>query len=300
MKNLLHLFSYITLNATYAVLKKLPYSILSSLMKLLSLLAYAIGIRRKVVEVNLGSVLGTPPDKGLIKKTYEHFGKVIASGLAPAKALDKYGDNLIFDGKNYLREALSANKGVILLTGHVGPFLLGAYLLKKSGFSLTIAGKKMGNQSSNQIVEKIYGELGDSTVLVTGFKNDASGAKKLLQALKENKIVIVLNDQDAGRGGYQSKFFGIHTFIPKGPSHLALKTGARVLTGFVYNDGENLVVKIQPPIDYSSATTQEEAEKAILDEYSRRLEAIVKKHPEQYFWFHKKWKSHPEIAKYYR
>ncbi len=35
----------------------------------------------------------------------------------------------------------------------------------------------------------------------------------------------------------------------------------------------------------------------VLDEYSRRLEEKVRQHPEQYFWFHKKWKAVPEIAR---
>ncbi|MBP2676928.1 MAG: Bacterial lipid biosynthesis acyltransferase, partial [Deltaproteobacteria bacterium] len=83
------------------------------------------------------------------------------------------------------------------------------------------------------------------------------------------------------------------------PARFAHRAGVAVTTGFATREGGRIRIEIQPPIDYSSAGSPEEAEKIILDEYSRRLEETVRKCPEQYFWFHKKWKALPEIRARY-
>ena len=68
-----------------------------------------------------------------------------------------------------------------------------------------------------------------------------------------------------------------------------------MVTGFVTRRDDKMDIDIQAPIDFTEAKTKGEAESLILDEYTRRLEAKVVEFPEFYFWFHKKWKSSPEV-----
>jgi len=122
---------------------------------------------------------------------------------------------------------------------------------------------------------------------------------RIFKALKRGGTVVVINDQDAGPEGYRSVFFGVPTFIPSGPAHFAFRTRAAVITAFITRRDGRIAVRFGAAVDYSKAATPEDAEAPILDEYSRRLEAAVREAPELYFWFHKKWKSVPEIRARY-
>jgi KDO2-lipid IV(A) lauroyltransferase len=164
---------------------------------------------------------------------------------------------------------------------------------------MTFVARRVANEYVNREIEKLYGRHGSTIIPVRGFKNDPQGGIRLYRSLKRGDIVVILVDQDAGPDGYMSTFFGLPTSIPPGPARFAYRSGAPVTTGFATREGGRLRVEIQQPIDYASAGSPGEAEKIILDEYSRRLEAKVRHAPEQYFWFHKKWKSVPEIRARY-
>jgi KDO2-lipid IV(A) lauroyltransferase len=189
--------------------------------------------------------------------------------------------------------------GDTILTGHIGNFVVIGHYLRSLGFPMTFVAKRVANEYVNREIEKVYGRHGSTVIPVRGFKNDPQGGIRFYRSLKRGDIVVALVDQDAGPEGYMSTFFGLPTSLPAGPVRFAHRSGSPVTTGFATRKAGRLRVEIQPPIDYSSAGSPGAAERFILDEYSRRLEEKVRNAPEQYFWFHKKWKSLPEIRARY-
>lgn len=297
-------FSYHCLRLFYAIGQKTPPRILNFLSDTIESIAYGIGIRKRVVEVNLSLVYGLSPDHPEVRKCARECYRFLARSLVriislkPESNLEKA--NIVFRGSENLKESSNSNSGTIILSGHIGNFILGAYALEKGGIHHHIVGKITKNPSFNRFVRELYGKFGYGAIFIRAAKNDALGARKILKTLRDGGIVIIQNDQDAGPDGHPVLFFGKEARIPRGPGKFAYKTGARVVTGFTYEEEDGTtIVEIQKPIPYSHAPTMEEAEKIILNEFNRRLEEVVRKYPEQYFWFHKKWKSNPEIRALY-
>lgn len=288
-----------------AVAFLLPFPALLGIFRALAAACHASGIRRRVVRENLraafGKEAGDPELARIERDCYAEYGRIVSEIVASDRLLRRKEERFRAIGLPVLEEAVRGGKGLLVLTGHLGNFIVVGHFLRNLGFPMTFVAKRLANEYMNREVEAVYGRHGSTIIPVRGFKNDPQGGIRLYRCLKRGDIVVVLVDQDAGPDGYISTFFGLPTSLPSGPARFAFRSGAPVTTGFATREEGRIRVEIQPIIDYSSAGSPEESERLILDEYSRRLEEKVRKAPEQYFWFHKKWKSVPEIrARYER
>jgi KDO2-lipid IV(A) lauroyltransferase len=50
-------------------------------------------------------------------------------------------------------------------------------------------------------------------------------------------------------------------------------------------------------VDFEKTDDLDHDVQALTAELARRLERAVRRAPEQYFWFHKRWKSQPAISR---
>ncbi|HEX9204512.1 MAG TPA: lysophospholipid acyltransferase family protein [Candidatus Deferrimicrobiaceae bacterium] len=281
----------------------LPLPVLSAVFRALAAACRVLGVRRRVVRENLRAAFGkelTAPELAKIERgCYAEYGRIASEIVASDRLLRRQEGHFTAVGLPVLEEAARSGNGLLILTGHIGNFVVIGHFFRSLGFPMTFVAKRVANEYVNREIEKVYGRHGSTIISVRGFKNDPQGGIRLFRSLKRGDIVVVLVDQDAGPHGYMSSFLGIPTSLPSGPVRFACRAGTPVTTGFATREGGRLRVEIQPLIDYSSAGSPGEAERTILDEYSRRLEAKVRRAPEQYFWFHKKWKSVPEIRARY-
>jgi len=295
--------AWLAMKGFLAGVSLLPYSVLRPAFGALAALCNALGVRRRVVRENLRAAFGKdlpgPELDRIARDCYAEYGRIVSEIVASDRLLREPENHIESLGLSILEEAVRGGKGLLILTGHIGNFVVIGHFLRSLGFPMTFVAKRVANEYVNREIERVYGRHGSTIIPVRGFKNDPQGGIRLYRSLKRGDIVVALVDQDAGPEGYLSSFFGLPTSLPSGPARFAHRSGAPVTTGFATRVDGRLRVEIQPPIDYSSAGSPEEAEKIILDEYSLRLEGKVRNAPEQYFWFHKKWKSVPEIRARY-
>ncbi len=293
---------YLLFKLAYSLLSLLPFGLLRRLCIIAAHIACSLGMRKRVVEVNLltafGETLSGKEITVMVRRCYEELGCTIAEIIKSESIVENSGEHSIH-GLEILRREHDSGKGVMVLTAHLGNFLAGGYILGNMGIHLNVVGKPLHNPLLNEEFNKIREKYQNRLILISGARNDPAGGYRIFKTLKRGEIVVIVNDQDAGPDGYFGRFFGTQSSIPSGPARFAFRTGSTVTTGFAERHEGKVAMEIQEPIDYSQAGSDEEAEKIILDEYSRRLEEKVRRSPELYFWFHKKWKSTPEISRQY-
>jgi len=295
--------AWLAMKGILAAASLLPLSVLSPVFRALAAACHALGFRRRVVTENLRAAFGkefpAPELDRIARDCYAEYGRIVSEIIASDRLLRRKEEHFEALGLSILEKAVRDGKGLLILSGHIGNFVVLGYYLRSLGFPMTFVAKRVANEHVNREIEKVYGRHGSTIIPVRGFKNDPQGGMRLYRSLKRGEIVVALVDQDAGPEGYMSTFFGLPTSLPSGPARFAHRAGVPVATGFATRVDGRLRVEIHPPIDYSSAGSPDAAERNILDEYSRRLEEKVRKAPAQYFWFHKKWKSLPEIRARY-
>ncbi len=120
-------------------------------------------------------------------------------------------------------------------------------------------------------------------------------AKAIAQILKSGGVLATLADQNAGPGGLFVEFFNRPASTHKGIAVMALKYDAEIFVVGVPKTGEPMryQVAVEDRIDPRDFAGRTDAVTAITQRYTAALEQLVRRHPEQYFWLHRRWKHQP-------
>jgi len=241
-------------------------------------------IRQKEARRNISIAfpkLSENKRENILKDTYRFFIYSSMQFLSLPKSVTHA--NISINGEQYLNEALSKNKGVLLVSGHFGlwELLLGWFGINK--YSLLLIGQKQKNVGADRFINELRKSNG---IKILPRK---SSLELMYSALENNDILTLASDQDAKKSGVFINFFGVKASTPKGAAlfHLKSKSPIIFVTCHMKNINKYILnirpVKIPNKSDIESITIA----------YTCLLENIIKKHPDQYFWFHRRWKTKP-------
>lgn len=218
-----------------------------------------------------------------IRRTYDHFGKVFVDALR----LEKLNTRSLVSVKNRscLDEALKEGKGTILLSGHLGNWEIIPLWLAQMGYEVCPVVKRQKNRGANLFFINLRNRTGTFPVYSRVSSHD------IVRILHSGRIVGLASDQDARRKGVFVPFFGIPTSTPRGAAVFHLKTKSPlVLAICLKNPNGTYRLKFER---ISANVERGDAVATITGEYTSRLENEIRKHPEQYFWYHRRWKTKP-------
>jgi KDO2-lipid IV(A) lauroyltransferase len=89
-------------------------------------------------------------------------------------------------------------------------------------------------------------------------------------------------------------FFGRPACTHYGPAMLAIESRRPVITAFSHRTADGrLHLDWDPPLDIPASGTLRERTWELTRRLTDRIEAAVRRHPEQWFWVHKRWKNQP-------
>lgn len=284
--------------ALLALLRAVPPRAARRIGRWLGRLVFRLGWRRRVVEANVALAFGGERDAAeqaaIVRGAYESFGGDLLEFAALAvRPIEVTRCVVEFRHLERLAAARGAGRGVVVLTGHMGAFELGSRAGEITGLPFVVVMKRLRNPYVERALERLRGAGGATLVGVTRGGKERVAGRRILEHLEANAVVGILNDQDVGDSGVLVEFFGQPTWTGTGPVRFAARAGAPLLTGFIHREGTRHVMAVDPPIPL--AGDDEASVAAALAEYTRRLEAAVRAHPEQYFWFHKRWNSTPAL-----
>ena len=181
--------------------------------------------------------------------------------------------------------------GWIGVTGHVGNWELMAHWMHhatRRGVGGVVA-KRIPNPHLNQLVHEVRLRHGMETL----YNDDPP--TRLVRILRERRILGLVPDQDSSRlGGVFVRFFGRPAYTPLGPARLALAARAPILCAFLVRQGDRFVPVVGEPIVPDLSRPRDEEAVRITQAWSDEVEAVVRAYPEQWPWFHERWKTTPE------
>ncbi len=224
---------------------------------------------------------------------FRNLGKGLMEFLQfPKLKSDNFGNFISIEGRQNIDEVLRKGKGGIILTAHFGNWeLVGA------SFSL------MG-YCSNAIVRPAKLQKLDEFVnhyrQKTGLKCIGRGTsiKSAIQCLRRNELLGILADVDTKVDGVFVDFFGHPAYTPKGPVSIALKTGAGLLPTFMVRQKDNshkLIIEKELKLVITGNT--EEDIRLNTQAFTKVIESYIRKYPEQWIWFHDRWKTKHNLQK---
>jgi KDO2-lipid IV(A) lauroyltransferase len=125
------------------------------------------------------------------------------------------------------------------------------------------------------------------------FIEKADFARSMLRALQDNQAVGILIDQNSSlEQGVFVDFFGIPACAGTGFAKIAARTGAVVIPGFALwsEQEQRYVLRFYPPVEITGRAEEDTVRLQNL------LESVIREHPDQWLWIHRRWKTRPPGA----
>ena len=282
--------------AGFYTLKFLIFILPSSLQNMLAkFLAFAfMKLKKKrfhVVMTNLNLAFGETKTKEekleIAKKCYYNFAKYLGINfiLNQNTTKQKILEQVVFKNEHFLLDAIKSGRPIIVTTAHFGQWeIFGLAVAARFGAS-SVLGRKLDSSVMDKILRANRAQFDVELIDKDG------GAKDILKALKARRIVGILVDQNtAPKDGIKVQFFGKDVLHTPAASVLAQKTNALIINAFIYQKGENLnEICFKQPIDISTFDKEDAVQKATQMQCSA-CEEMVRARPEEYFWFHQRFK----------
>ena len=272
--------------------RMLPFSFMRAFAKLCGSILFLVPSQRKLVLANLEFAF---PEKSLAER--KQIGRKSVQGMCSSfieqmwfykndKRIKKhliYCDNFrsVYE-KNTSNDKPSMFSALHLGNWEVTP--LAHYMLTET--KVSVVAKTIKNSKIDKLITDAR-EFSGAEVI----KQDGAG-RKLLAAMKRKQQVGLLLDQNIKErdGATWVNFFGLPVKMSKMVAPLARKFDCNFvfINALRTDDGFKFIIHeiAKRPAEYAS---DEEFNQALMD----GIEAIVRKHPEQWVWLYERWNKIP-------
>ncbi len=291
---------YLTVRSVVTVLQALSLRLGSQLATLLARLAFRFDRRhREVAKDNLraafpGRYSNAELDR-MVLQVYRHFLTMIVEIAHLPRKLHvtnwcKYID--LVNGDKTLH-ALTCGRPLMIVTGHFGNWEMAGFMLGLLGFRTFAVARELDNSRLERFLKQFRQKTGQKILAKKGDFDQ-------MQALLENGAVIAtLADQDAGPRGLFVDYFGRPASTFKSIALLSVEFNVPILVIGVPKVGEPMQYQVEAadlidPVEFADVR---DPVRAITQRYTSAIEDMVCRHPEQYFWLHRRWKHQPPVRK---
>lgn len=248
-------------------------------------LGYCFGLlhtrERRIAQLQLQVFLQQRQTTRLTKRAFANAGRTLLESMNLSPALMNSRYTITPHGWNTIAPLISSPRPVVALTAHTGNWdLLGAYVVAQ-GVQVTTIGREARNRFAQSLLAAIRAQYGIHTI----WRSDKAAIKRLTTELKHGNTIAALIDQDTRVKSIFSPFFGRPAKTPSSLIALGKRYDAHFVSAFIFRTGlRTFSLYIEP---FAEGSSEEE----ILKLYNARLEQYIRLYPDQWVWFHKRWRT---------
>lgn len=280
--------------ALAALLRALPRAAALEFGTALGQLGWWLRIRRRLVLSNLTQAFpnATPRERRRIAvRAACNFGRTVAEFVRFAGSdRERVAELVRLEGVEALREALAAGGGAIVVTAHMGAWALYVTALAAAGIPSALL---VGRQHNPKVQRFILGIPGEAVHFVPKSKG---APRDIMRCLRDARAVVMVADHNAGRRGEFAPFLGkVASTLPL-PGAIAARhrTPIFLMAGRRVSRGEHRVeiTRLALPL----GADEERLPHEITVACNEALGKVILACPEQYFWYHRRWRDYPQTA----
>ena len=277
-----------------AFVAHIPKGYLLGLGKAFGWLAYLVDYRhRRIVRRNLGFAYPEWPQdriRAVSRRVFQNTATTLLEFLQMSCfSKEDVLSKVCIRGKKHLDKAMKNRSGAILIAAHLGNWEM-----------LAIWGSCYLREPTAAVARPIQPRWLDKRLnrLRTRFGNtilDKNKAlPKMVRVLRQGRALGILIDQGTTRSeGVEVTFFGRTVTATPVAALLAQRYGSSVLTSFCVREGDGrLVVHVAPPLTLQKTKDSQADLQANTQIMTDAIEKAVRAYPDQWFWFHKRWKRY--------
>lgn len=286
-----HYAQYYGIRGAVAALRAVSFRRAGEIGAKIGALGYKpLGIRRAVVERQVRAAfpgLEEPEVLRIARASYAHLGRTtIETALLPtvdrAHVLELFES---VEGWDVVERAMSQERGVMFVSGHLGNWELAGSYIAARGVPLEAVARRMENPLFDEYITETRRRIGMTVI------HDADAVRRVPRAMRERHAVAFLVDQGAvGLASTYVPFFGRYAKTPRGPAVFALRLKTPLVFATALRQPSGRYIMYFEDVPVAPTGTLDADVDAIVASYTRTLERWVRRAPEQYFWHHRRWK----------
>jgi Kdo2-lipid IVA lauroyltransferase/acyltransferase len=289
--------AYLVLRWCVCIVQALPRELALAFAAGLAWLVHRINRRhRQVARDNLtqafpGRYSAAELDQ-LVRAVYRHFCTLFIEIIQLPRYFhaNNWRNYVELPRGDVLIRHLVSGRPMMFVTGHFGNWELGGYILGALGFTTYAIARTLDNPYVDYFLRVKFREKSGQRILSKDGDFD-----RIQEVLARGGVIATLADQDAGQRGMFVEFFGRPASTHKAVALLSLEHQAPLVVIGTTKIGEPMryAVVVEDVILPEEYADKPDAVRAITQRYTAALERLVRRHPEQYFWLHRRWKHQP-------
>ena len=280
---------YIFLYIIYIVVNILPYRSVSMLASCVSFVGFSVfKIRREETVNRIREALGISLEQAetVARRSYFNIAAASLEFIRFKKLRSVLEKGYIsIQNINTALKLREEGKGAVFAAMHSGSWEVSGASLSLLGYNMFYVVGIQHNPYVDDLINRMRMSAGVELIPKKG------ALKHVFRRLKRGEFLGIVADQHVAGESIIVDFFGKQTSAPKGPAAFARKTGVPVIP-FVTTrrDTREHQVTLHSPIYPDSSLSREEDIQRMTQEYYRVFEEVVRAHPEDWFWLHRRWR----------
>lgn len=274
------------------IFHRIPLFVRKAFFTKLFMLFYYVGTKNRLITLH--NLMRSFPEKnleeiiGIAKGVYRHFAVVAAEFFdmpyVTKENIHQWGD---VEGLENYEAAIAKGKGVLSIVAHFGNWEILPVGIPIYAKPIHIVYRPLDNPVIDNMVEYVRTLRGNELIPKGG------SGKQILELLKQNQIIGILSDQNVDLlEGVFVDFFGRPACTGKGLAVMAMRSSAPVIAIFParQKDGRYKAI-VKPPMEAVCTGDYDADILTNTQRFTKVIEDIVREYPQQWFWFHQRWKT---------
>ena len=286
-----HIVEYAALRGTGALIRILPYRAALALVWCLALISRLfLGKLMRRTRARLKQVFGARFNEreraGIAWRAWRNlcFNAVEAMRVQ-SMTLDWVRKVIHDQGTPPVWARVNAGQGVVVAVCHMGNWELAGVAACLMGLPMMTIARRQKNPLADRFLDRIREATG-LDVIYYGSKRLA----EVVPALRKGKVLAILPDLRAKTDSVRVEFLGIDADLPTGMARFAREAGVPIIPQLVLRNGWSrhswqAFEPIAPDPALDEKQDLQRMTQYVMDCFSH----AIREHPDQYFWFNKRW-----------
>lgn len=292
MKNFTYKLQFIIITFFYKLILLFPEDSRFKFGEFLGEMGYKLVKKRRLTALANLHMAFPEKDKKEIEAIALKSFKIMAKAFLCTLWFDTYlndSTKVINKNKEIFDNEYSKGKGLITALIHMGNMEAGVAIAK--GYDIVTVSKKQ----RNPYLENFITENRKKTLNLELISKDKYTSRKLIERIHKKEIIALFSDhRDKGAN---VNFFGMEAKSPTGAISLAIKFDIPVVICYNCLNDDNSCTN---NVEIFEIVKTGDFKVDVLTNTQRlinQMEDIIRRHPEQWMWFHDRWNLYRKIYK---